>query len=157
MAIGLGATVVGLGAILFGGSGGSAVQPPLPPHASQDDAPPPPAMTFEFISPEGRFQVAEFDDRSLSSSDKLKDPRFHPAWNHFARCMADGGVEVRSNPGAQFTQLDMDVLVARVNADNPDANENRALPASGADRAGGSARIFLACPNEWLHKTAREM
>lgn len=157
MAAGLGAVAVGLAGIFSESIAGKADQPPSLPHASVEEAPPPPALSFEFVSPEGRFQVTEWDNRAMSAEAKAKDPSFNPAWNHFGRCLADDGLEVRANPQGQFTQQDMDTLVERVNDESPDGSRNLAAVRGGIGEATGSAKTFLTCAYEWLHRTPKEM
>lgn len=135
----------------------SAVGSATPSVESTRSGPPPPAMPFLFLDAQGEFTAPQWDDRELGAEQKAADPFFNPAWRPFAACLSAGGLEVRSNPQAPFSQLDLDAVLKKVNADYPDAAANRLISQNGIDSAQGTAKTFLSCALAWLEKSPREI
>ena len=136
-----------------------ADQPPPPPAAAVTDVakgPPPPSRN-QFIDITGRFFVVPWDDRELSLEQKVANPSYDPAWEKFAQCAAQGGLDAKLDNSQKFSQVDLDRLIGQLNREYPNAEANKHIPAKAAGKVSGHAGAFLACAEEWLTKTPQEM
>lgn len=148
----------------------SQSQTPIPeksdsPTTKDDDHPTPanPALSPNadrpnpFVGFSGVFHAPVWDDRELSDEQKAADPVFNPAWVPFSQCLADRGLEVRPDPSQKFSQMDVDHLLERLNAEYPDVNANRQIPFHATGKMPGDAGTFLDCAEAWLLKTPQEV
>lgn len=119
--------------------------------------PPFDGLPHRFIGFQGAFNVPVWDDRNLSDEEKANDPWYNPSWVPFSACLADRGLEIRSDPSQPFSQADLDRLLARLNAEYPDPEVNKQFPYHATGKVSGDAGIFFDCAEEWLTKTPREI
>lgn len=119
-----------------------------------DESLPPPAHSI-WISPDGEFEVWEYDDRELSDEEKERNPVINPRWEPFAECMADRGRTVVDGAPSDMRQSDLDALVTRLNEEYPDRDANKEV--GGAADTSGLAADFLSCADEWLNLDQAEL
>lgn len=134
-----------------------ARSPSRPPVITDIASAPTPGFRNQFVNDEGRFWVSPYDDRAMSDDAKRQNPVTNPAWEPFATCMEQAGIVVRSEPDAAFTQVDLDRLLAKLNAEYPDIAANKKLPLRFTGAATDDRSAFLICAGESLTKSAKEI
>lgn len=145
----IGAAAVIMGSIAWAASDEGDTLPPV----IQDPADAPVPYFHPYVSFDGTFFVHRWDDREIGDEAKRADPLYNPSWVPLSQCLADGGLEVRSDPNTKYNQDDIDRLVERVNMENPDRVLNLKTP----PKPTGSAGIFTRCAEEWLTKSPAEI
>lgn len=158
VAIALGAAIA-LSSGRFASSADNEPPPTEHPSATTEPSPAPwpqgPPPYNRWIRPDtGEFWVDVYDDRHISEDDRASDPVYNPRWDPFAACIENEGYESLALGSSFFTQADMDALLARVNAERPDASANRQV--NNGDTLPGLAGAFLKCADEWLALTPEE-
>lgn len=124
-------------------SSATVAQPALDPRSVS------PPVFSNWIRPDtGQFEAYTWDDRPISEEAKAQQPWYDGRWQPFGHCMSAAGFETRPNPNQPFGQADLDRLIDKLNALNPDGAANKArLASEGFDGISGA---FLQCADRWL-------